>query len=633
MKCLTFIISLLIISTVNAQDYALALVDSSLFQNAKAIIRKQQTVFDVHSPGTATLYSTYAITILNASAKNYAKTTISYSGKSLRSVRGSVYDANGKKVKDLKKNEIEDYSASGNGTFHTDARYKVIDLSLPRYPYTIEVEYIKDYNGLLFYPTYRPQPTPSVSVENSAFIIKMPRSQTFRHQGVNFPSKPEITEINGKTRYHWHVSHINAFDLESYSPYSTKILSTLYVGPTDFVMGGHSGQMNTWEDLSSWYYELNKNRDILPPETIASIKEATKDIAETTDQIKRVYEYMQSKTRYVGVQLGIGGWQTLEAMHVNEYGWGDCKALTNYTKALLSAIGIPSHEALVYAGSNTPDIFTDFPSSQFNHVILFVPNKSDTVWLECTSQIAPFDYLGDFTDDRHVLIVKEKGGKLVKTPNFTSEDNSQITTAHVELTENNEGKARVTRQYKGQQYENNNLHYLLAESDDEISKKLYNIIDIPSFKIDSFAFNNMKERQPELVMDLSLSLNNYGNISGKRFILPLNLMNKNESIPKPLETRVFPVVLRYSYTDIDTIYYTMPEGIHVEFMPDETVIKSVFGEYKSSVRVDENNRVTYIRKIRIEKGTYPAESYNELREFYKDIVKADQIKVVFLRKT
>ena len=66
---------------------------------------------------------------------------------------------------------------------------------------------------------------------------------------------------------------------------------------------------------------------------------------------------------------------------------------------------------------------------QGNHVILSVPFEDEMVFLECTNQQHPFNYLGSFTDDRKVLMVTPEGGVMIKTHTYDSEENLTTTNA------------------------------------------------------------------------------------------------------------------------------------------------------------------------------------------------------------
>jgi hypothetical protein len=56
------------------------------------------------------------------------------------------------------------------------------------------------------------------------------------------------------------------------------------------------------------------------------------------------------KAPFVSIQVGIGGWKPIQPL-VDRLGYGDCKALTNYTKALLAAVDVPSYNVVLYGDS------------------------------------------------------------------------------------------------------------------------------------------------------------------------------------------------------------------------------------------------------------------------------------------
>src|SRR5262249_43340773 len=121
-------------------------------------------------------------------------------------------------------------------------------------------------------------------------------------------------------------------------------------------------------------------------------------------------------------------------------------------------------------------------------------------------------------------------------------------------------------------------------------------------------------------------------VSGKRLMLTPNLMNRNTFIPEKNENRKTEIVRNMSYSDYDTIRYHVPEEIYPEFLPEPVKIKSRFGEYESSYKIDQG-LVVYTRKIIVHKGHYPASAYQEFMDFYKSVNKADNTKLVFLNKT
>src|SRR5690606_3435474 len=146
---------------------------------------------------------------------------------------------------------------------------------------------------------------------------------------------------------------------EPYGPEFYEIVPMVRTAPTVFEVEGYAGSMESWKSLGEWHSKLNANRSQLPEATKQQILSLTKDLKDPKDKISAVYQFMQNKTRYVSIQLGIGGWQPFEASMVDSKGYGDCKALSNYTQSLLEVAGIKSHYAIIYGGKENRPVQKD----------------------------------------------------------------------------------------------------------------------------------------------------------------------------------------------------------------------------------------------------------------------------------
>ena len=186
--------------------------------------------------------------------------------------------------------------------------------------------------------------------------------------------------------------------------------------------------------------------------------------------------------------------------------------------------------------------------------------------------------------------------------------------------------------YRGLKYEDDNIYYYLNQGINEQRKWLYEKIDIPSFEITSFAFDETNDPIPSISENLNLELRKYASVSGKRIFFQPNLMNRWDFVPSEVKERKTEVVIKSEYQEYDTIHYILPQGTHPEFIPKTIHLQSQFGEFEMQVKIDDSG-ITYIRQLKMNKGRYPASTYSELRDFYKKIRKADKQKIVLLNST
>jgi hypothetical protein len=617
----------------DSPKFPVSAIPEALKKDVHIVMREEQMVFTIHSKSRATYHVYQAITIFNANGKRYAQETIGYDKLSkVTSLKAAAYDAEGSLIKRLKSSEVYDQSAYDGFSLYSDNRLKAIDLSQSTYPYTVEMEYDIEFKYLFFIPSFYVLTGENYSVQHSVCKFVFPKELAPRHRAYNIDVKPVAAPVDGMESLTWTFENVMPIKLDPMGPDLKYVLPHINAAPTQFEYEGYAGTMDTWDKFGQWISSLNQGRNVLPDATKQTIRALTAQAKTDEEKIKILYEYMQSKTRYVSIQLGIGGFQPFEASVVDQTGYGDCKALSNYMVSILKEIGIPANYVLIRAGDDASPMDAEFPSAQFNHAIVSVPNKGDTLWLECTSQTNPFGYMGSFTGDRKALVITDKGAKVVSTKRYPADKNIQSRTADVYVEATGDAKAKVNTSYQGLQYENSYLHTAVNLQYDDQRKWVQNHTAIPSFDVNSFSLVNHKDKMPSAEVVLDLTLGRFASVNGKRIFLTPNLMNRSTFVAEKVETRKLPVVLETGFMDVDTIRYHLPDGVYPEFLPDPVKITSRFGEYESSCVLGQHG-LLYVRRLKQVKGQFPAESYKEFSDFYKSVNRADHVKIVLLSKT
>ncbi len=611
---------------------------SDLSENQKkdvdAVIVLDQGLFEVKSTSQSSFKYKGVITILNSKAKGLAEIVLGYD-KSVKAkfTKANVYDANGKLVYKLKKSDIVDQSSISGFSVYEDNRLKYLDLRQNTYPYTIEYETEEEYDYLYVIPSWNVVPTRKATVIKSQYRVTGPIGLKPRYKQYNVkPGEFDDRSTASVFDFNWSFENVEHIEREPYGPNRREYVPKVYLSPRNFEYGGYSGDLTSWNGLANWQRKLNQGRDALPPATVAEVKALVAGLSDDRAKIKAVYEYLQGKTRYVSIQLGIGGLQPFPAIEVDDLGYGDCKALSNYTRSLLKAVGIDALYTKVDAGDNPRPLDPDFSIPSFNHIILCVPNKGDTVWLECTSQTNPFGYMGTFTGDRDVLVVTEDGGKIVHTPVYDHHDNRQLRSGHIDLDENGKGNAEISTLYTGLEYEQNGLNFMLQRGQADQKGWVLENSDFANFQLDDYKMDWQSLPVPEATVTASYSLGRYARASGKRMFFELNPLSKRNYIPPAVEDRKTDFLQNTAVTEKDSLVFTFPERFNIEYLPEGTQFESKFGSYESKILRDEG-KLTYIRKFVLWKKRYSPDEYEEYRNFMKRVVVADDVKVVVNKTT
>lgn len=608
--------------------YPAATITPAFKQDAWAVCRDYRQEFTLISDSKAVEHVHTVITILEKNGDEYAELELPYDKtRKITSITGRLYDQAGIRDDKLKTNAIQDLNYTSEGAIYDDLRLKQAKLRGISYPYTVEYDYEITYNGLIGYPDWQPVMGYRFSVEKASFLFSSPDSREFRYREFNLPSGSGTERHeNGAHLIEWKIDSISAIREEPYSQGFSMQTPHVTTAPLTFDYCDHKGSMASWSDFGKWINTLIEGRDQLLPNRQSEIRELVKGMDDTTKIVRKLYEYMQSRTHYVAIQLGIGGLQPFPAETVDQVGYGDCKALSNYMKALLNAVGIRSVYTIAGAASNRGITMIDFPTVyQCNHVILCVPLHNDTTWLECTSQTNPYGYMSTFTAGKRVLLINPKGSVIAKVPLLTALESRQYRKGEVQI--NHDGVAQATTEttYRGYQYDN--VSHLLTEGKKEQEKAIYNDVPVTGMVVSDFSYESVKDKIPQVVERIKFSSNLLTSRSGKRLFIPVNIFNQLTSIPAKVDKRKLPVYLGMAYLDTDSVSIQLPDGFKPESIPQSKNISSEFGEYKTSIQL-ESNRLHYIRIFKRNRGTWPKEKYSELIDFYTSIFNADKAKIV-----
>ncbi len=637
MRLLSFVVLFIYSAVCFSQkiNYTSLVTDKNLIENADAIVRLDELVVDIIAQDNMVLTSKRVVTVLNKNGNKHINAFVGYSSSNkIKNIKALVYDSFGNEIKKLKEKDFKDVSAVSGGTLFSDYRVKYLDYTPTQYPYTIVLEKEIQTPNTVFVPEWNFLDDYRQSLEKSSFVINY----------ANANLKPAVLEKNfgdyaiekkeTPLSISYLATNISAIKWEELSPDFNVITPKVMSRLVNFHYEGINGHVENWGQLGEWMHNnILKGRGNLSLAVKEKVRNLVKDAATDLEKAKIVYEYMQSVTRYISVQVGIGGVQPILASEVDRLKYGDCKGLSNYTKSLLEAVGVNSYYVHVEAGSDKINFEDDFPTlSQGNHAILAIPNNNNNnyTWIDCTSQIHPFGFIGDFTDDRKVLVIKPTGGEIVKTTAYLEKNNEQLIKSNIQLLNNGAIKVKAVIETQGIQYDNR--FYLEDKDRDKVLEHYQDVwSSINNIELEDYSFNNNKEKV-KFTENVKITAENYTRLLGSRILFTPNVLNKSLYIPKRYRSRKLPFSISRGYMDVDTYVINIPEGFVVEVLPEANKIISEFGEYKSSVVLEKDGSLKYTREFLLRTGNFPSNKYKEYRDFRRKIASNDNQKIVLVKK-
>jgi len=389
------------------------------------------------------------------------------------------------------------------------------------------------------------------------------------------------------------------------------MLPCIYFVPQSFSYFQTSGSLQSWQTLGQWYYGLLESRGLLTAQAKEKVHQLTDHLTSTREKVNALYRLLGETTRYVSIQLGIGGYQPMTAGEVWSKGFGDCKGLANYMSALLGEAGIRSVYTLV--STSHKRLIKDLPNfQQLNHVVLMIPDDKDTLWMECTNPQLPLGYIHPDIAGHDAVCITAEGGRLVQVPQYADSLNLRRAEVHVRLAA--DGAADISlrdENYYDRITDVWTISKMERKKQEEAVARRY---QLPECTINHLVTANGPT--PVSTVCIDAHSRRYAKASGKRLFVNLNPL-KVEAPAPPLPTRKYDYVCE-GYRNQERLIVELPTGVEMETMPADVVLTTPYGFLTQQVTASPQ-QVVIERTLHINSGVWPSSSAAEIAAFFKAV--------------
>ena len=426
---------------------------------------------------------------------------------------------------------------------------------------------------------------------------------------------PEIKQEGSRRIYIFHSSHLekkssNDAGSENEIPSWEKNVHGLDPPPIRL------SSFTSWAEVGAWYGGLEQSRVEVTPRIRSTAEEITKGESTDDGKMHALYDYVSSRFRYIGIDLGYGRYTPHAAEDVLANRYGDCKDKHTLFAALLQAVGVHAYAALI---GSTYHQDPDFPSpSLFDHVITAVPHGDAVTFLDTTPEVAPYGLLLAGLRDRRALVIPPNApARLVKTPAappFPSRETFQID-GSIDIKGVLDGEAKMA--------DHNDAEVLLRAAFRNTPQNSWT--DLTQALVARMGFggtvSDVSAAQPEKTGEpfwvaYRYHRKDYSDWEHHRITLPfppvflplLNEAQKRSTEPLPLGS---PQEIDYETS------LKLPEGIQPALPPDAE-IKRDFADYTATYRFA-NGTIVGARRLKIKLPEVPGAERGEYSDFVKFI--------------
>ncbi len=603
-------------------------------EKTEAVLLYSEEILTVQPNGKLKELDRRVYKILRPSGRHLGTVKISFDQETKVShIRGWCIPAQGKDY-EVKDKEVGEDGLVGiqGGELFSDHRTKVMQIPAADPGNIIGYEIEQEGRPYILQDEWAFQDIYPVGV--SRYTLLIPQGWEYKAVWVNHS---EVAPASvGSNQWTWEMKDLPGITPEEYMPPWHAIAGVMLVAlipPGDMAHG-----FLTWSEMGAWQNSLLQGREGASPEIKQKVSELTANAKTPMAQMVALADFMQKDIRYVGIWLGIGGWQPHAAPQVFSNRYGDCKDKATLLSVMLREIGIKSYYVVIDSerGGVTPAIPPHL--GLFDHVVLAIhlpdgvedprlkatlqhPKLGRLLIFDPTDELTPFGSLSGELQASYALLVTPEGGELAQMPQLSPSTTGILRTTKLTLDAQGSLRGEVQDEYVGDSawWMRGRLRYV--EKDSDRLKIIEHLVSgsLGSFSITKAGMTNLQDSSKPFLVEYSLVAQAYAKSAGDLLLVrPRVIGIKTNGILETKEPRAYPVEFPGPQLDRDSFEITLPSGYEVDELPPPTDIDFPFASYHSKT-VAQGNILKYTRTFEIKQLSVPASQADDLKKFFRII--------------
>jgi hypothetical protein len=612
--------------------------------NTNAVVLLDEQITTITESGEVRTLYRRAYRILRPEGRRYGMVAVAFDKEThLNHLRAwSIpHQGNDYEVKDKDAVETQVFAQ----LLYQDTREKLLEIPAADPGNVIGYEYEQRRRPSIPQDTWRFQH--DIPVRRARFELQMPTGWEYSVFWVNHAAeKPQAAGQNG---WVWELNDLPAVESEPSMPAWHSLAGRLGVTYYPRRANAGTGSFGSWPAIARWYGHLAAERRQPNSEIRQKVTELTASAATLLDKIQALAAFVQSDIRYVGIEIGIGGYQPHPAADVFTNRYGDCKDKATLLASMLAVAGIKSYYVLIDATRGV--VAPESPSAlDFDHVILAIqvtdaspglglwavqeiPKLGKLLFFDPTHPFVPLGFLPENLQANCGLVVTDEGGELVRLPLLPAAANRLTRVAKLSITPNGTLYGTVTELRWGAPAAELRGRLLRASQADR-QKVLEDFLGqfVGGSVLQGAGVENLDKLDANLMLQYTFSATEYAKVSGDLLVVrPRVLGSKGEKLLDVKERR-YPVEFPASISQGDVFEITVPDGYTVDELPEPVELSTGATSYKSKAEM--NGKVLhYTRLYQITDVRVPTEHLKELKQFYRQVAADERSSAVFKKRS